>query len=219
MPLGRTRDPFSHLEWLYEIRWDGFRSLAYVHSGACRLISRNGNQFKSFPALAESLPAELRARSAVLDGEIVCLDRHGETHFKDLLFRRGEPRFYAFDLLWCDGDDLRCLPLIDRKLQLRSIVPHHGGRLLYCDHVDGDGEKLFRLACQHDLEGVVAKWKSGPYLQERPTSWIKIRNQGYSQWVGREELFERERGGDPDFRGWDECVRTAANSGGLRCQM
>jgi len=103
MPLGRFRDPFSHPEWLYEIKWDGFRSLVHVHDGECRLISRNGNQFKSFPALAESLPAELRARSAVLDGEIVALDRHGKTQFKDLLFRRGEPRFYAFDLLWLDG--------------------------------------------------------------------------------------------------------------------
>jgi bifunctional non-homologous end joining protein LigD len=78
MPLGRTRDPFAHPEWIFEVKWDGFRSLAYVHKGECRLISRNGNQFKSFPALAETLPAELRARSAILDGEIVCLDRHGK---------------------------------------------------------------------------------------------------------------------------------------------
>ena len=81
----------------------------------CSLISRNGNQFKSFPALAENLPAELRARSAILDGEIVCLDRHGKTQFKDLLFRSGEPRFYTFDLLWADGEDLRHLPLIAAK--------------------------------------------------------------------------------------------------------
>ena len=94
MPLGRAREPFSPPEWLYEIKWDGFRALAYVEKGVCRLVSRNGNQFKSFPALANSLPAELRARSAVLDGEIVALDRRGKTQFKDLLFGRGEPRFY-----------------------------------------------------------------------------------------------------------------------------
>jgi hypothetical protein len=76
-PLGRTRDPFFHPESIFEVKWDGFRSLAYVHQGDCRLISRNGNQFKSFPALAETLPAELGARSAVLDGEIVALDRYG----------------------------------------------------------------------------------------------------------------------------------------------
>ena len=126
--------------------WDGFRALAYVHGGACRLISRNGNVFKSYPALPESLSAELRARSAILDGEIVALDRHGKSQFRDLIFRRGEPRFYAFDLLWLDGEDLRYLPLIDRKLRLRSVVPQRGERLLYCDHIEQDGEGLFRLA-------------------------------------------------------------------------
>jgi hypothetical protein len=77
--------------------------------------------------------------------------------------------------------------------------------------VDGDGERLFRHACQHDLEGVVAKWKSGLYVWEKATSWIKVRkNRSYSQWVGLGELFVHERGGDPDFRGWDECVRACA---------
>jgi bifunctional non-homologous end joining protein LigD len=209
-PLGRAREPFSHPEWLYEVKWDGFRALAYVDKGECRLISRYGNEFKSFPALAESLPAELSARSGILDGEIVALDQHGKTQFRDLLFRRGEPRFYVFDLLWCDGEDLRYLPLIERKLRLRSIVPHHGERLLYCDHVEQDGEGLFRLAVEHDLEGIVAKRKPGLYMPEQSTSWLKIRNRNYSQWVGREELFERERG---DFRGWDQCVKACAANG------
>ncbi len=130
MPLGRTRNPFCHPEWLFEVKWDGFRALAYVHGGACRLISRNGNVFKSYPALPESLSAELRARSAILDGEIVALDRHGKSQFRDLIFRRGEPRFYAFDLLWLDGEDLRNLPLIERKLRLRSVVPERRESLL-----------------------------------------------------------------------------------------
>jgi ATP-dependent DNA ligase len=60
--------------------------------------------------------------------------------------------------------------------------------------VDGDGEKLFRLACEHDIEGIVAKWKQGPYLPERETTWLEVRNRQYSQWAGREELFEREWG-------------------------
>jgi hypothetical protein len=140
IPLTRIREPFSHPEWICEVKWDGFRSLAYVSKGDCHLISRNGNQFQSFPALAEAFPAELCARSAVLDGEIVCLDRHGKTQFKDLLFRRGEPRFYAFDLLWPDGEDLRYLLLIDRKLRLRSVVPKRGDRLLYCDHIEEEAK-------------------------------------------------------------------------------
>ena len=68
--------------WIFEVKWDGFRALAYVHGGDCRLISRNGNEFRSFPALADSFPAELRAQSAVLDGEIVALNRHGKRNSK-----------------------------------------------------------------------------------------------------------------------------------------
>ena len=120
----------------------------------------DGNEFRSFPALNEALPDELRARSAVLDGEIVCLDPYGRTHFRDLLFRRGEPRFYAFDLLWLDGNDQRRLPLIERKLRLRSVMPKRSERLLYCDHVEGDGEGLFRLACEHDLG--IRVWRRVP---------------------------------------------------------
>jgi bifunctional non-homologous end joining protein LigD len=210
MPLGHLRDPFSHPEWIFEVKWDGFRSLVYVEDGKCGLVSRNGDEFKSFPALNEAIPRELRCRSAVLDGEIVCLDRHGKTQFKDLLFRRGEPRLYAFDMLWCEGEDLRCSPLIERKFRLGSVTPRGGERLLYCDHVENDGEGLFRLACEHDLEGIVAKHKFAPYLPDSETSWVKIRNRGYSQWVGREELFEREREHNPDAIGWDSCVMACA---------
>jgi len=91
-----------------------------------------------------------------------------------------------------NGEDIRYLPLIDRKLRLRAGVLKRSERLLYCDHIDGDGEALFRLACEHDLEGIVAKRKSDPYLPEHAQS-LKIRNREYSQWAGREELFERER--------------------------
>lgn len=172
---------------------------------------RNGNDFKSFPVLNDAIATEIKARSAVLDGEIVCLDDDGKPQFRDLLFRRGEPRFIAFDLLWCGGEDLRYVPLIERKQQLRSVMPQSGERLLYCDYIEQDGERLFRLACEHDLEGIVAKRKFDPYLPE-PASWLKIRNQNYSQWVGREELFQRERGPDPDVGLWDQCVAACAEA-------
>ena len=97
------------------------------------------------------------------------------------------------------------LPLIDRKQRLRGIMPAHGERLLYCDHVEGMGQELFELACERDLEGIVAKRKPDPYLPEH-ASWLKIRNQNYSQWVGREELFERERESNPDFEFWNACT-------------
>jgi bifunctional non-homologous end joining protein LigD len=107
LTLGRKPKPFSHPDWLFEVKWDGFRSNVRIEHGACRMISRNGNEFKSFPDLALELPKEVSAESAILDGEIVCLDAAGRPQFRDLLFRRGEPRFVAFDLLWCDGQDLR----------------------------------------------------------------------------------------------------------------
>jgi bifunctional non-homologous end joining protein LigD len=177
--------------------------------------------------LCEGLARDLNDRRCVLDGEIVCLDSKGKPQFADLLFRRAEPVYYCFDILWdehaksddevemrrfANGEDTRYLPLSDRKLRLRRVVPTRGERLLYCDHIDADGEPLFRLACEHDLEGIVAKRKGDPYLPEHAT-WLKIRNQAYSQWVGREELFERERERDPDVRLWEACVAACAAVG------
>jgi hypothetical protein len=92
-------------------------------------VSRNGN------SLAGDLGAVLRRQRAVLDGEIVCLDSKGRSEFDDLLSRRGEPYFYAFDLIWCDGRDLRRVPLHERKAKLRTLIPASGSRLLYCDHM------------------------------------------------------------------------------------
>ena len=103
MPLKRRREPFSHPDWLFELKHDGFRALAFIQNGRCRIVSRNGNEFNGFAALGSCLPKELNAKAAVLDGEIVCLDSKGRSQFNELLFKRGKPHFYAFDLLWCDG--------------------------------------------------------------------------------------------------------------------
>jgi bifunctional non-homologous end joining protein LigD len=122
-------EPFNHPDWLFEIKWDGFRCLVFIEDGRCRLVSRKGNLFKSFSALNVALPEECKAECAVLDGEIVCLDQNGVSQFSDLLFHRGEPRFCAFDLLSLNGEDLRYLPLTDRKHRLKGIVPQFGQRL------------------------------------------------------------------------------------------
>jgi bifunctional non-homologous end joining protein LigD len=171
LALDRARAAFSHPDWLFEIKWDGFRALARIDHGRCKLISRNGNEFQSFKPLSTGLGECLQAQSAILDGEIVCLDDHGKPQFSDLLFRRGEPRFIAFDLLWCDGQDLRYAPLIERKQRLRAVLPRDDERIIYCDHVEADGEQLFQLACENDLEGIVAKRKFDPYLPGH-TKWL-----------------------------------------------
>jgi bifunctional non-homologous end joining protein LigD len=93
LTLGRAPAPFSHRDWLFEIKWDGFRSLLRIEQGKCRLISRKGNEFESFRTMNESILAELKVKSAVIDGEIVCLNGDGKPEFRDILSRRGEPPF------------------------------------------------------------------------------------------------------------------------------
>ena len=132
LSLGRAPAAFSHPDWMFEIKFDGFRALAQVEHGRCKLVSRNGNEFRSFRTLSESLGSEVK-HSAVLDGEIVSLGADGKPLFYDLLFRRGEPRFVAFDLLHCDGKDLRYSPLIERKQKLRAVLPSESSSFLYCD--------------------------------------------------------------------------------------
>lgn len=212
LPLVRRPKPFSHPDWVYEVKHDGFRALAYVQRRSVRLVSRNGNTFASFKQLADGMGREFKGSAVVLDGEIVCLNEHGCSQFNVLFFRRGIPRFCAFDILWLNGRDLRKLPLIDRKTALRRIVPKHPDYLLYVDYVEGEGEHLFKLVCERDLEGIVAKHRYSRYtVGGGNPAWMKIRNPRYSQMVSRDELFERryEADGAPAF-GWDVCDKACA---------
>jgi ATP-dependent DNA ligase len=124
-----------HPDWIFEPKLDGFRSVAYVEGGACRLVSRNRNTFKTFVQLAEAISQELSGRSAILDGEIVRPGPDGRPMFWELMRRHGPFRFYAFDLLWLDGRDLRDRPLVERKALLRKLLPRHPKSVLYVDHV------------------------------------------------------------------------------------
>src|SRR5215212_7353046 len=159
MRLAVRREPFDHPEFVYELKFDGFRSLALVEDGSCRLVSRNQHVYKSFQPLSASLAKIIssKCKSTILDGEIVCLDANGCPQFDQLFYRRGEPHFYAFDVLYLDSRDLRELALIERKRILRGIVPPSGSRLLYVDHIEAEGVALFREVCRRDLEGIVAK--------------------------------------------------------------
>jgi len=190
--LSRRTRPFDSRDYIYEIKFDGFRALAFVENGACQMVSRRNHVFRNFQELSRSIAEALKTESAVLDGEIVCLDDAGRSVFDDLMFRRAECFFYGFDLLFVDGEDLRGLPLIGRKARLRKLVQRKRSRLLYLDHIEERGCELFESACRMDLEGIIAKRKDMPYrASEKPSPhWIKIKNPNYSQTVGRQEFFE-----------------------------
>ena len=122
--------------------------------------------------------------SAVLASRL-CLDENGCAQFNNLLFRRGTPRFCAFDLLWLNGRDLRNLKLIERKREFRKLVPNGFPHVLHVDYIEMEGERLFELACGRDLEGIVAKDRQSRYtLEDSNPAWVKIRNRRYSQMMG-----------------------------------
>jgi bifunctional non-homologous end joining protein LigD len=151
--LARSLQPFDDPNWLFELKHDGFRSLAYLENGHCRLVSRRRNHYKSFEVLREAL-SRLRAQSAILDGEIVALDSSGVSQFKELLYRRGRAVLFAFDLVWLNGVDLRQTPLIERKKKLRRLIEgSECSEIIYAQHVERDGRLLFQEVCERNLEG------------------------------------------------------------------
>jgi bifunctional non-homologous end joining protein LigD len=152
------------------------------------------NQYKSFGPLTAAL-AKLPVQNAIIDGEVVCLDAKGKSVFLDLMRpRKANAILYCFDLLWLNNEDLRSLPLVERKLRLRHLVRTSRNRsLLYASHMERQGIRLFQAICQQDCEGIVAKYKRGTYTTA-PISWVKILNPSYSQKRGRQEMFERSRG-------------------------
>ena len=194
MRLLRIPEPFDHPEWLFEVKFDGFRALAHVNGHHCQLVSRNGLVLKRWPQLAEEIAHAVRARSAVLDGEITCLAPDGSSRFYELLFSREWPHFVAFDALAINGKDVRHLPLRERKRQLAQVMPRIESRLLFLEPIERSGCRLFELACERDLEGIVAKWRHGTYQSDgRATSWFKLKSPSYSQAERRHELFDRRQ--------------------------
>jgi bifunctional non-homologous end joining protein LigD len=186
--LTLVREPFDHPDYLFELKHDGFRALAYISEGHCELISRRRNAYKSFQELRDRL-AGLKVKDTVIDGELVCLDSEGRSIFNERLFRRGSPIFYAFDLLYLNGRDLRQLPLIERKEKLRAVIEKSGLTDVLCGKfVEGRGIDLFNAVVRMNLEGVVAKKKNGTYATV--SGWLKIKNPNYTQSERRYELFD-----------------------------
>ncbi len=178
--------PFSDPNWLFEIKWDGVRALARIENDALTLRSRTGVDIaKRYPEL-DSLPDALAARRAILDGEIVALDAQGRSDFERLqermhvrapnenLVAQIPVVYFVFDLLYCDGYDLRETPLLDRKQLLQRLL-HTSVRFRYSDHQLEHGKELFALAEQNGLEGIVAKRADSPYVSDRSPYWVKMK--------------------------------------------
>ena len=181
----RRPEPFDDPAWTFELKLDGFRCMADTLER--RLLSKHGNRMKRFEALVETLP-----QGYVFDGEIVCLDEAGRPSFNDLLFRRRDPVYVAFDVLNVEGADVRGMPLKDRRAVLDWVAEEY--EIQKSELFFGCGKTLFKAVCFHDLEGIIAKRLDDPYAPER-TKWWKILNPAYSQKEGRGELFERRVGG------------------------
>ena len=180
--------PFDDDEWLFEIKWDGYRAVAFLQDGKVRLVSRNQNDLTAeYPEL-KGLAPHVRARTAILDGEIVALDEQGRASFSLMQQRSGfrEPGrrrarnasipilYYAFDLIYLDGYSLFKVDLEKRKELLAGIVAA-GDILRYSDHHLGQGTALFQAAAGKQLEGIVAKRRRSHYIQKRSREWLKMK--------------------------------------------
>src|SRR5215831_2699569 len=120
MRLRLVREPFDHPDYIFELKHDGFRAIAYLQNGESKLVSRNQRNL-GFETLKRSL-AKLPVENAILDGEVICVDAQGVSQFNQLLSRKGEPVFYAFNLLWLDGKDLRQMPLSSERSETLNSV-------------------------------------------------------------------------------------------------
>lgn len=150
------------------------------------MLSKNQSPMKRFQHLVDSLPLD-----CAFDGEICVLDSHGRPQFNDLSFGRGEPLYVVFDLLFYEREDVRSLPLKERRGLLDQIAKRYG--LQKSEFFIGCGKSLYQTVCDMDLEGVVGKRLTESY-DPRTAKWWKCLNRDYSQKEGRAELFERRYG-------------------------
>ncbi len=172
--------PFSDPDWLYEIKWDGYRVQAVVADGKVRIWTRNLNDAETyFPKLLNP-PSWIDARQAIVDGEVVALDEQGHPDFTLLQTKLGDRTatglvYQVFDLLYLDGRSLLDVPLEDRKRLLRSVLKEHR-RVRYAAHVEGEGEVFYEAAKANGIEGVVAKLRRSRYEPGRRTNaWLKLK--------------------------------------------
>lgn len=173
-----TDRSFDDEEWLFEIKWDGYRAISSWDGKKAQLYSRNGNNFvQKYPAVAEAL-RKLRNK-VVLDGEIVALDEQGRSNFGWLQNygrgSNGQLAYYVFDILWCDGHDLTDSPLLQRKQILQKVIIDNS-IIFFSDHIKARGVDFYKTAEKQKLEGIMAKNCVSKYRQDfRSKQWLKIK--------------------------------------------
>ena len=173
--------------WLTEIKFDGYRLLAFLDHGEVRLLTRNGNDWTDrLPAVAKAV-AGLYVDSAVVDGELVALDQDGVSSFPALQAALSGGRdqtltLYLFDLLHLDGWDLRPCALSERKARLKGLDTWKG-MLRYSDHHDGDAARMRQAACKMKLEGIICKKADSRYRSGRGRDWLKVKCAGREEFV------------------------------------
>jgi bifunctional non-homologous end joining protein LigD len=167
-------------EWVFEIKYDGYRCLAAIAGNAVRLYTRTGKDWTSqFAAIAPPL-SQIFKGTALIDGELCAFDDNGRTDFstlKDNLSSGGPLTYFAFDLLELDGKDLTGLKLTERKEKLEKLLGKAGASSLvqFSPHIVGNGQKVFDAIARDGHEGIIAKVANAPYLGGRTRSWLKIK--------------------------------------------
>jgi bifunctional non-homologous end joining protein LigD len=171
-------------QWAFEVKWDGYRLAVHIEPKGVRILTRGGHDWTHrFPAI-EAAAKALGVSTAILDGEAVVLDEQGRSDFSALQqslggrggkATSGDAIFMAFDLLYFDGHSFIETELSTRRHLLESLVPTGGGAIRLSEEVDADGEAFFRAACEHGLEGIIAKDRHSTYRSGRLGDWLKIK--------------------------------------------
>jgi bifunctional non-homologous end joining protein LigD len=164
--------------WLHEIKFDGYRFQLHLKNGQTRFYTRRGHDWSDRVNSLVLATGAINSYGCIIDGEIVVPTPEGGTDFGALeseLKQSGSDRltFYAFDLLYLDGWDLRRAALVDRKEVLRLLIADVLHPIVYSDHMGGDGPTIVREACRMELEGIVSKRRDSPYASGRSGYWIK----------------------------------------------
>ena len=172
-----TDAPFDDPDWVFEDKFDGFRMVAEIRRGRVALYSRNGKIIShSYVEVAKAL--EGVKADAVIDGELVAIGKDGVSHFQLLqnaLRHEAKLLYCAFDLMFAAGEDLRALPLLERKKRLKALLPRHK-LIAFSKHCKDSGTKFFAQAELRHLEGIMAKRADSPYASGRRTAdWLKVK--------------------------------------------